>query len=125
MRSSERIRTGLAGMALLSAVSVAGCGGQGDKSSDDAESDEPVKVTRCAVGKDLGSSMDIQATNEFADPTAYLIQLYWFDAQGRQAHGVKMTTDGIAPGKTITFTVHGVPGDTEGWTCDVKVLGTQ
>ncbi|WP_326722782.1 hypothetical protein OHT59_28640 [Streptomyces sp. NBC_00243] len=70
--------------------------------------------------------MEIQASNDFPDPTAYLIQLYWFDAAGRQADGVRMTTDSVAPGKTITFTVYGrQPGDTAGWSCDVKVLGAQ
>ncbi|RSN88936.1 hypothetical protein DMH26_30710 [Streptomyces sp. WAC 05379] len=70
--------------------------------------------------------MEIQATNSLPDPTAYVVQLYWFDTTGRQADGVKMTTDSIAPGKTITFTVHGrTPGDTAGWTCDVKVLGAR
>lgn len=104
---------------LLASVAVAGCGGSGDESSSEAQQSEPVKVKSC------GASMEIEATNDFPDPTAYLIQLYWFDTTGRQARGIKMTTDGIAPGKTITFTVHGSLTNTEEWTCDVKVLGAQ
>lgn len=105
---------------LLASVALAGCGGAGDESSKgEAQQSEPVTVKSC------GASMEIEATNDFPDPTAYALQLYWFDATGRQARGIKMTTDGIAPGKTIAFTVHGSLTNTEEWTCDVKVLGAQ
>jgi hypothetical protein len=107
-------------MALLAGLVIAGCGSAEDKSSGTgAQSSEPVRVKSC------GASMKIEATNDFPDPTAYVLQLYWFDATGRQARGIKMTTDGIAPGKTITFTVYGSLTNTEEWTCDVKVLGSQ
>lgn len=104
---------------LLASVALAGCGGSEGESSSEAQSSEPVTVKSC------GASMEIEATNDFPDPTAYVLQLYWFDTTGRQVRGVKMTTDGIAPGKTITFTVHGSLTNTEEWTCDVKVLGAQ
>ncbi|SFM89696.1 hypothetical protein SAMN04487980_100770 [Streptomyces sp. cf124] len=114
------MRTRFAWVALATGLAIAGCGSAQDDSSDTgAQSDEPVTVKSC------GASMEIQATNDFPDPTAYFIQLYWFDATGRQVRGIKMTTDGIAPGKTITFTVHGSLTNTEEWMCDVKVLGTQ
>ncbi|WP_145969032.1 hypothetical protein [Streptomyces hyaluromycini] len=70
--------------------------------------------------------MELKATNDFPNPTAYMIQLYWFDKSGRQVDGLRMTSPAIQPGKSVTFTAEGrVPGDTEGWTCGVKVLGAQ
>lgn len=118
------LRNSLSLFLFLASFAIAGCGGTGDDSSGEAQQSEPAKVSHCDV--DQGNSMEIQATNSLPDPTAYVLQLYWFDATGRQADGVQMTTDSIAPGKTITFTVHGrQAGDTAGWTCDLKVLGAQ
>lgn len=115
----KRTHTRLAGMALLSVVAITGCGSTGDKS---AQSDEPVKVTHCGTGQD--TTMELRATNNFPDPTAYFIQLYWFDKTGRQADALRMTSPAIQPGKSITFTAEArMPG--EGWTCGVKVLGAE
>lgn len=120
MNRAKRASTRFVGVALLAVVAVVGCGSETDQGSGtDTQSDEPVKVKSC------GASMEIEATNDFPDPTAYVLQLYWFNQAGRQVRGVKMTTDGIAPGKTITFTVHGSLTNTEEWSCDVKVLGAQ
>jgi len=118
------LRNSISLFLIAAVLSLAGCGESADESSSEAQQSEPVKVSHCGV--DQGTSMEIQATNGLPDPTAYVLQLYWFDTTGRQADGVTMTTDSIAPGKTITFTVHGrQAGDTTGWTCDFKVLGAQ
>lgn len=120
MNRAKRARTHFAGMALVTGLAIAGCGSaQGNSSGTGAQSDEPVRVKSC------GASMEIEATNDFPDVTAYVIQLYWFNQAGRQARGIRMTTDAVQPGKTITFTVHGSITNTEEWTCEVKVLGAQ
>ena len=105
----------------MAVLSLVGCDGAPDKNT---QSDEPVKITHCGTGQ--GTTMELWATNDFPNPTAYLIQLYWFDGSGRQVETGEMTTDAIRAGKSITFTATGrMPGYSEVRTGDVKVLGAQ
>ncbi|AVV42369.1 hypothetical protein C6376_13975 [Streptomyces sp. P3] len=121
MRNEKRTLTHLVGIALFTSVAIAGCGSTDEKSG---ESDEPVKVTHC--GTDQGTTMELKATNDFPDVTAYVIQLYWFNGEGRQVDMGQTTTDAIQPGKSLTFKVIGRrPGDATVRTCEVKVLGAQ
>ncbi|MET8975886.1 hypothetical protein ABZX85_09715 [Streptomyces sp. NPDC004539] len=120
----KRTHAFLMGVALFTGLAVAGCGSSEDGGSPGAQSDEPVKVIDCGTGK--GTTMELRATNDYPDPTAYFIQLYWFNGEGRQVEGIRMTSPAVQPGKSATFRVNGrMPGDTSVQTCDVKVLGTQ
>ncbi|MEU7417775.1 hypothetical protein [Streptomyces antibioticus] len=122
MRSDvKRRHARWAGVALITGLAIAGCGSTDDKG---AESDEPVKATHCGTGQ--GTTMELRATNDFPNPTAYVIQLYWFNGEGRQVEMGQMTTDAIQPGKSLTFNVTGRrPGDATVRTCEVKVLGAE
>lgn len=106
-------------------ILASGCG------EENRAAEKPVKVTRCLYGArhgnpENGETMRLSATNPTSAPLSYDLELYWFDAQGHaQGDPVQMTTDVIPPGKTIAFWRTGwVDSSTAGWTCDVKVLGT-
>ncbi|MFF3871523.1 hypothetical protein [Streptomyces sp. NPDC001978] len=131
------IVAGIAGAALLIAIDSSINGSSGS-SSGDAKDSSPTPVQVVACNKDGSGLMDmkIRATNQFHDVTAYMLQLYWFSKDGTQLEGVKMTTDAIEPGKSITFTVDGnqylnaapvgrTPRDDSHDHCEVKVLGAQ
>ncbi|MFJ8936182.1 hypothetical protein ACIRL0_10750 [Streptomyces sp. NPDC102365] len=112
----------LAGIGVVACLAVASRYETGGRTESAGPVREPVQVTRCAT--DQGTTMGVRAVNDYPDPTAYVIQLYWFNESGRQVDGVTMTTDSIAPGKFITFDVTGRrTGEAGVRACDVKVLG--
>jgi hypothetical protein len=126
---------GIAALAVLIAIDST-FNGSSNRSGDSGDSGSPVQAIECNKDGSGLLSMKIRAANQFHDVTSYMLQLYWFSENGTQIEGVRMTTDAIEPGRSITFTVDGnqylnaapvgrTPRDDSHDRCDAKVLGAE
>lgn len=112
-----------AGALAVSAAWAASGSSGGDQAA--ASTTGPARVTACTPH--AATDMTIVATNPGAEVITYTLQADWYTSQGDHYLTARLTTDPIAPGKSVTVTA-GNPSDDQdyrpGMHCYVKVTET-